>query len=113
MNTVKRYDRAEEPGKLRRAAQYRPTLVDPYRDYLRKRRAEEPRLPVRQRVREIRERGCPGSSIPLVRYLNQGRAAAPRSHLSPRKAAHTNRPASRLNSSPGHGNETRTARPRP
>jgi Transposase len=87
MNTVKRYDRADAPGKLRRAAQYRPTLVDPYHDYLRKRRAEEPGAPARQLLREIRELGYPGSSNLLVRYLNQGRADAPRSHLSPRRAA--------------------------
>jgi hypothetical protein len=86
MNTVKRYDRAEEPGKLRRAAQYRPTLVDPYRDYLRKRRAEEPGVPVQQLLREIRERGYPGSSSLLVRYLNQGRADADRPRIAPRKA---------------------------
>jgi transposase len=87
MNTVKRYDRADKPGKLRRAAQYQPTLVDPYRDHLRKRRAGEPGVPVQQLLREIRELGYPGSSNLLVRYLNQGRADAPRSHLSPRKAA--------------------------
>jgi transposase len=87
MNTVKRYDRADAPEKLRRAAQYRPTLVDPYRDYLRKRRDEEPGVPVQQLLREIRELGYPGSSNLLVRYLNQGRADAARSHLSPRKAA--------------------------
>jgi transposase len=46
LNTVKRYDRADKPERLRRAAQYRPTLVDPYRDYLHKRRAEEPGVPV-------------------------------------------------------------------
>jgi transposase len=86
MNTVKRYDRAGAPERLRRAAQYRPTLVDPYRDYLRKRRAEEPGVPVRQLLREIRELGYPGSSNLLVRYLNQGRADAHRPHLSPRKA---------------------------
>jgi transposase len=86
MNTVKRYDRAEAPGKLRRAAQYRPTMVDPYRDYLRKRRAEEPGVAVQQLLREIRGSGYQGSSNLLVRYLNQGRADAPRSHLSPRKA---------------------------
>jgi transposase len=87
MNTVKRYDRAEAPGRLRRAAQYRPALVDPYRDYLGKRRTEEPGAPVQQLLREIRELGYPGSSNLLVRYLNQGRADALRSHLSPRKAA--------------------------
>ena len=86
MNTVKRCDRAEAPGKLRRAAQYRPTMVDPYRDYLRKRRSGEPGAPVQQLLREIRRLGYQGSSNLLVRYLNQGRADAPRSHLSPRKA---------------------------
>lgn len=62
-------------------------MVDPYRDYLRKRRAEEPGVPVQQLLREIRELGYGGSSNLLVRYLNQGRADAPRPHLSPRKAA--------------------------
>jgi transposase len=86
MNTVKRYDKADKPGKLRRAARYRPTMVDPYRGYLRKRRSEKPGVPVRQLLREIRGLGYPGSSNLLVRYLNQGRADAPRPHLSPRKA---------------------------
>jgi transposase len=87
LNTVKRYDRIEAPGRLRRAAQYRPTLVDPYRDYLRKRRAGEPGVPVQQLLREICERGYPGSSNLLVRYINQGRADADRPHIAPRKAA--------------------------
>jgi hypothetical protein len=87
LNTVKRYDRADAPERLRRAAQYRPTLVDPYRDYLRGRRAEEPGVPVQQLLREIRELGYPGSSNLLVRYLNQGRADAERPHIAPRKAA--------------------------
>ena len=87
LNTVKRYDRADAPERLRRAAQYRPTLVDPYRDYLRKRRAEEPGVPVQQLLREIRELGYPGSSNLLVRYLNQGRADAERPHIAARKAA--------------------------
>jgi transposase len=87
MNTVKRYDKADKPGRLRRARKYQPTLVDPYRDHLRRRRAEEPGVPAQQLLREIREIGYPGSSNLLVRYLNQGRADAPCSHLSPRKAA--------------------------
>ena len=87
LNTVKRYDRADKPERLRRAAQYRPTLVDPYRDYLRERRLEEPGVPVQQLLREIRERGYPGSSNLLVRYINQGRADAERPHMAPRKAA--------------------------
>ena len=86
LNTVKRYDRADALGRLRRAAQYRPTLVDPYRDYLRERRTEEPAVPVQQLLREIRERGYPGSSNLLVRYLNQGRADTERPHIAPRKA---------------------------
>ena len=46
MNTVKRYNKADKPEKLRRAAQYRPTMVDPYRDYLHNRRSEGPGAPV-------------------------------------------------------------------
>ena len=42
LNTVKRYARAGGPELLRLAPQYRPTLVDPYRDHLRNRRAASP-----------------------------------------------------------------------
>jgi hypothetical protein len=63
------------------------TLVDRHRDYLRKRRAEEPGVPVQQLLREIRERGYQGSSNLLVRYINQGRLDSDRPHLSPRRAA--------------------------
>jgi transposase len=87
LNTVKRYDRSDAPERLQRARQYRPALVDPYRDHLRKRRAEEPGVPVRQLLREIRELGYQGSSTLLVRYINQGRADSDRPHLAPRKAA--------------------------
>jgi len=87
LNTVKRYDRASEPQRLQRVPKYRPTLVDPYRDYLRKRRAQEPGIPVQHLLREIRERGYQGSSNLLVRYINQGRLEADRPHLSPRRAA--------------------------
>jgi transposase len=87
LNTVKRYDRASEPERLQRVPKYRPTLVDPHRDYLRKRRAEEPGVPVRQLLREIRELGYQGSSNLLVRYINQGRLDSGRPHLSPRRAA--------------------------
>jgi transposase len=86
LNTVKRYDRASEPQRLQRVPKYRPTLVDPYRDHLRKRRAEEPGAAVRQLLREIRELGYQGSSNLLVRYINQGRAEGDRPHLSPRRA---------------------------
>jgi transposase len=86
LNTVKRYDRASEPQRLQRVPKYKPTLVDPYRDYLRKRRAEEPGVAVQQLLREIRERGYQGSSNLLVRYINQGRLDGDRPHLSPRQA---------------------------
>jgi len=104
LNTVKRYDRADAPERLRRAAQYRPTLVDPYRDYLRKRRTEEPGVPVQQLLREIRERGYPGSSNLLARYLNQGRADTERPHIAPRKA--TQILLTRPDNLPGHQRET-------
>lgn len=87
LNTVKRYDRASEPERLQRVPKYRPTLVDPHRDYLRERRASEPGVPVAQLLREIRDRGYQGSSNLLVRYLSQGRAEQDRPHLSPRRAA--------------------------
>lgn len=87
LNTVKKYDRADRPQRLQRAPQYRPGLVDPYRDYLRKRRAEEPGVPVQQLLREIRAKGYPGSSNLLVRYINQGRLDTDRPHIAPRKAA--------------------------
>jgi len=87
LNTTKRYDRASEPSRLQRVPKYRPALVDTHRDYLRKRRAEEPAVPVRQLLREIRERGYRGSSNLLARYINQGRVEADRPHLSPRQAA--------------------------
>jgi transposase len=42
LKTVKRYARVAEPERLIRAPKYRPTLVDPYRDRLRRRRLENP-----------------------------------------------------------------------
>jgi hypothetical protein len=42
LNTVKRYARAAEPERLQRAPQYRSTLVDPYREHLRRRREQDP-----------------------------------------------------------------------
>jgi transposase len=50
LNTVKRYARAAEPERLVRAPRYRATLVDPYRDHLRARRAEDPAVPVHRLV---------------------------------------------------------------
>jgi transposase len=87
LNTVKRYARAAEPGRMIRAPRYRATLVDPYRDHLRARRAEDPAVPVCQLLAEIREQGYPGSMNLLYRYITQGRVEADRPHLSPRRVA--------------------------
>lgn len=87
LNTIKRYAHSSEPDQIRRAPQYRATLVDPYGNYLRTRREHEPGMPVQQLLREIRERGYQGSSNLLVRYLNQGRADHARPLLSPRRVS--------------------------
>jgi len=85
LNTVKRYARATQPERLQRAPQYRATLVDPYRDHLRKRRAENPAVPMQQLLREIREPGYPGSSNLLVRYITRA-ASRPTGRTYPRAA---------------------------
>jgi hypothetical protein len=76
-----------EPQTLRIAPAYRPTLVDPYRDHLRARRAVEPAVPVTHLLEEIRELGYTGSANLLVRYLNQGRAEGDRPVTTPRHAS--------------------------
>jgi transposase len=87
LNTVKRYARAAEPERLVRAPQYRPTLVDPYRDHLRARRAADPAVPVLRLLAEIRELGYTGSMNLLYRYITQGRVESDRPHLSSRRVA--------------------------
>ncbi|MFF4652025.1 ISL3 family transposase [Streptomyces sp. NPDC001380] len=85
LNTVKRYARTREPEVLRRAPRYRPTLVDPYRDHLRVRRAADPAVPVLQLFREIQEQGYTGSLNLLYRYITQGRAEGDRPVTTPRR----------------------------
>ncbi|MGI5493919.1 ISL3 family transposase [Microtetraspora malaysiensis] len=87
LNTVKRYARTREPEALRRAPRYRPTLVDPYRDHLRERRAADPAVPVLQLFGEIKELGYAGSLNLLYRYITQGRAEGDRSVITPRRLA--------------------------
>ncbi len=84
LNTVKRYARTREPEALRRAPRYRPTLVDPYRDHLRERRAADPAAPVKQLFREVQEQGYTGSFNLLYRYITQGRAEGDRPVTTPR-----------------------------
>ncbi|WND32927.1 ISL3 family transposase [Streptomyces sp. BB1-1-1] len=85
LSTVKHYARHSEPDRMVRAPVYRACLVDPYRDHLRKRRDEDPVVPVTHLLAEIREQGCTGSANLLVRYINQGRVEADHAALSPRK----------------------------
>jgi transposase len=85
LNTVKRYARAETAEQLQRPPRYGRTLVDPYRDHLRRRLAAEPDVAVTQLWAEIRELGYTGSANLLVRYLNQGRARAERAIPAPRR----------------------------
>ncbi|MFD3505471.1 ISL3 family transposase [Streptomyces sp. NPDC058678] len=87
LNTVKRYARMPEPQALRIVPTYRSTLVDPYRDHLRARRAADPAAPVTHLLREIRELGYSGSANLLVRYLNQGRAEGDRPVTTSRHAS--------------------------
>jgi transposase len=85
LNTVKRYARTSEPQRLVRAPQYRPTLVDPYRDFLRNRREADPAVPVLQLLEEIKQLGYTGSQNLLYRYITQGRVESDRPAISPRR----------------------------
>ncbi|GGT16644.1 ISL3 family transposase [Nonomuraea spiralis] len=87
LGTTKRYARTQKPEALRRAPCYRPTLVDPYRDHLRERRATDPAVAVQQLFREIKELGYTGSLNPLYRYITQGRAEGERPVITPRRLA--------------------------
>jgi Transposase len=84
--TVKRYARADTAEDPQRPAKYWPTLVDPYRDHLRRRLAEQPDVAVTRLLAEIRDLGYGGSAHLLVRYLQQGRADAERTPRRPRAA---------------------------
>lgn len=87
LNTVKRYARADRPERMLRVPRYRASLVDPYREHLRRRRAEDPAAPVQHLFEEIKALGFTGSLNLLHKYINQGRADADRSHISPRRLA--------------------------
>ncbi|MFC9079638.1 ISL3 family transposase [Streptomyces sp. NPDC057062] len=75
LNTIKRYARADRPERMLRVPKYRASLVDPYREHLRTRRAEDPSVPVKHLFEEIKALGFTGC-------LN-----ADRSHISPRRFA--------------------------
>jgi transposase len=87
LNTVKRYARVSQPERLVRVPKYRPTLVDPFRDHLRQRRAEDPAVPVQQLLVEIKNLGYTGSQNLLYRYITQGRVECDRPAISPKRLA--------------------------
>lgn len=87
LNTVKRYARADRPERMLRVPKYRAGLVDPYREHLRKRRAEDPAVPVKHLFEEIKALGFTGCLDLLHKYIDQGRADTDRSHISPRSLA--------------------------
>ncbi|OQD51765.1 hypothetical protein BM536_038085 [Streptomyces phaeoluteigriseus] len=87
LNTVKRYAGADRPERMLRVPKYRASLVDPYREHLRERRAEDPAVPVKHLFEEIKDQGFTGCLNLLHKYINQGRADADRSHISPRRLA--------------------------
>jgi transposase len=83
LNTVKRYARATRAEDLLRPPRYGRCLVDPHRDLVRRRLAEQVR--VTTILAEIREQGYTGSANLLVRYINQGRVDTERAAPSPRR----------------------------
>ncbi|GGW71347.1 hypothetical protein GCM10010381_65080 [Streptomyces xantholiticus] len=87
LNTVKRYARADQPERMFRVPKYRAGLVDPYREHLRKRRADDPAVPVQHLFDEIKALGFTGCLNLLHRYINQGRVDADRSHITARRLA--------------------------
>ncbi|MFF8616466.1 ISL3 family transposase [Streptomyces sp. NPDC015350] len=87
LNTVKRHARADRPERMLRVPEYRAGLVDPYREHLRKRWAEDPGVPVKHLFEETKALGYEGCLNLLHKYIDQGRADADRSHIPPRRLA--------------------------
>lgn len=70
-----------------RVPKYQACLVDPYREHVRKRRSEDPGVPVQHLFDEIKALGFTDCLNLLHKYINQGHADAGRSHISPRRLA--------------------------
>ena len=85
LNTVKRYARIDQPERPVRAPRYRPTLVDPFREYLRRRREQDPAVPVLQLLDEITQLGYTGSQNLLYRYITQGRVESDQPPIFPKR----------------------------
>jgi transposase len=84
-NTVKKYAAAARAEQLIHGPKYSATLVDPFRDYLRQRRTQEPTVPTWTLLQEIKAMGYQGGSTLLYRYLGQGRADGEHPPPSPRR----------------------------
>lgn len=84
-NTVKKYAAAAHAEQLIGGPKYSTTLVDPFRDYLRRRRAAAPSVPTWTLLQEIKAIGYQGGSTLLYRYLDQGRADGEHPPPSPRR----------------------------
>jgi Transposase len=61
LNTVKRYARAATAEQLQRPPRYGRTLVDPYREHLRRRLVAEPDVALTRLLAEIRELATPAA----------------------------------------------------
>lgn len=83
LNTIKRYARISEPQRLVRAPQYRPTLVGPYREHLRRRREQDPAVGATQLLAEIKELGYTGSLNLLYRYITKAASKPTAQHYHP------------------------------
>jgi hypothetical protein len=71
LNTVKRHARADRPDRMLRVPKYRVSLVDPYREHLRTRQAED--------IGNFAELLTPraGNADKLARWIGQARAVGP------------------------------------
>lgn len=72
-NTVRRYLRGTQPPSYERRAK-RPSLLDPFKDYLRKRLEEKPEIHATVLLRELRERGYRGQITLIKDFIRPLRA---------------------------------------
>jgi hypothetical protein len=84
-NTVKKYAAADRAEQLIHGPKYSTTLVDPFRDYLRHRRAQDLSVTTWALLGEIKAMGYQGGQSLLYRYLGQGRLDQQHPPPSPRR----------------------------
>ena len=86
-NIVKRYARATGLSACSASPNTAPASSTPAASTSSKRRAEDPAVPVNHLFEEIKALGFTECLNLLHKYINQGRADADRSHISPRRLA--------------------------